>query len=337
MLLVGCLAAAPTDNEALALFRDKVLARAPGATTHMDGRHSTRIGAALSMAGQRRLDHTATLVAKVVEDGVPGHFLETGVFRGGMSFVAAKTFELLGARAEGRRVYLADSFSGLPNLQQYVPASTSSGAARGHKLDGQERQAHHIALLNRNSLQAVQASAVRLQLDTSRLRFLPGYFNETLPRLIAEEGATLQLAVLRLDGDAFASTLEAIELLYPYLSPGGFLVIDDYVDWKSCREAIDLYRQRHGIKEPLTLIPHQEGEIVRGAYWRKQPREGQELCVSSGDSRSLRISGGIFPTKLVPVAQANEPIPRKKHGVSIDYIQGLRRPGDQLLHMCIPA
>jgi len=195
--------------------------------------------------------------------------------------------------------------------------------------------AHRIALLNSNSLQAVKRSARELGLDMARLKFVPGYFNESLPGLLAEEGDSLRLAVLRLDGDAFASTLEAIELLYPHLSPGGFLVIDDFADWPSCRQAIDLYRRRHGITEPITLVPHRpKGEIVRGAYWRKQPTPQQELCISRRPD-ALRIANGYLPPRLLPLTtQEGARVPERVAGVEMAYLAGLRRPRNQTLHMC---
>ncbi|KAL3917204.1 MAG: hypothetical protein SGPRY_006496, partial [Prymnesium sp.] len=119
-------------EQELAFFRDQVLSRPPGSSLNVDGRHSSKIGHALSMAGQRRIDNAAAAAASVVEDGVTGDFMETGVFRGGVSFVAARVFELLGSP---RTVYLADSFSGLPNLNVYTPAA--KGSWRFHAIDRQ--------------------------------------------------------------------------------------------------------------------------------------------------------------------------------------------------------
>lgn len=162
-----------------------------------------------------------------------------------------------------------------------------------------------------------------------KLHFVPGYFNESLPKLLAEE-PNLQLSVLRLDGDAFASTLEAIELLYPRLSPGGYLIIDDFSDWKSCREAIDLYRSRHGIVEPITIIPHRPGEIARGAYWRKQPTASQSLCIGRATG-SLRVDDGYYPTRLVPLTNSSV-IPSVVHGF-MTHLAGISRND---LFVCIP-
>ena len=71
-----------------------------------------------------------------------------------------------------------------------------------------------------------------------------------------------QFAVIRLDGDMYSSTMDAMQALYPRLSPGGFCIIDDYA-LKGCREAVDDYRKEHGIIEPL------ENVDWSGVFWRK--------------------------------------------------------------------
>lgn len=144
------------------------------------------------------------------------------------------------------------------------------------------------------------SDAERLGLEMSRLRFVVGYFNESLPALVKAE-PELQFAVVRLDGDTYLSTYEALAVLYPRLAPGGFLIVDDYVDWKTARAAVDDYRSNHGVTEQITLVPHAanehaanmaptSGQHVRGAYWRKQPAARQELCPGSSPG-SLRPAG----------------------------------------------
>ena len=89
--------------------------------------------------------------------------------------------------------------------------------------------------------------------------FLPGWFRDTLPKAPIE-----RLALMRLDGDWYESTRDALENLYPKLSPGGFAIIDDYGIPIGCRRAVDEYRQRHAIQEPLTWV---NGATV---YWRRE-------------------------------------------------------------------
>ncbi len=90
------------------------------------------------------------------------------------------------------------------------------------------------------------------------VRFLKGWFKDTLPSAEAEA-----YAVLRLDGDMYESTMDALNALYPKLSPGGFLIVDDYGAVPACRQAVEDYRAVHGIDEPIIEIDW------TGAYWRK--------------------------------------------------------------------
>jgi hypothetical protein len=77
-----------------------------------------------------------------------------------------------------------------------------------------------------------------------------------------------RFAVIRLDGDMYESTIIALEQLYPKLSIGGYLIVDDYA-LPACRQAVDTYRLRHEIQEPIMRIDW------TGAFWRKE-QSGQE-------------------------------------------------------------
>lgn len=121
---------------------------------------------ALTMAGQRRLDHTVAVLATAINDGIPGHFIETGVWRGGMSFMAAKTLEVLaavetertGVATPPRLVYLADSFSGIPEQTAY-----GSGRDHVHAVKEMDRTAHRTSILNNNSLSRVREGAAMMR------------------------------------------------------------------------------------------------------------------------------------------------------------------------------
>jgi O-methyltransferase len=91
------------------------------------------------------------------------------------------------------------------------------------------------------------------------VEFLVGWFKDTMPTAPIE-----QISVMRLDGDLYESTWQAIEALYPKLSPGGFCIVDDYGDLVAqCQRAIHDYRDQHGITEEIVDV---DGF---GAYWRK--------------------------------------------------------------------
>ena len=198
---------------------------------------------AFTMIGEYRLRQLRACVEDVLRDGVPGDLIECGVWRGGAAIMMRAVLEAYGDRH--RRVWLADSFRGLPppNAERY-PADA------GLDLSG-------IPAL------AVPADEVRenfraLDLLDERVRFAEGWFSETLPHLEASA-----FAVIRLDGDLYESTMDALEALYPRLSPGGYAIVDDYGCIPACRAAVEDYRDRHGIREPIAEIDW------TGVFWRK--------------------------------------------------------------------
>jgi O-methyltransferase len=108
------------------------------------------------------------------------------------------------------------------------------------------------------SLDEVRANFEKYGLLDEQVRFLEGWFRETLPSAPIEE-----LALIRLDGDMYESTYVALESLYPKLSLGGYLIVDDYGAVPTCRLAVDDFRRAHGIAEEMTPIDW------TGIYWRK--------------------------------------------------------------------
>lgn len=196
-----------------------------------------------TMVGRLRLDNVQHCVERVLDDGIPGDLMETGVWRGGVTiFMRA----LLAARGVADRlVWVADSFAGLP-----PPRPDRYPADRGLDLSG-------VGYLSVSRAQ-VEANFERYGLLDGQVRFLEGWFRDTLPAAPIE-----RLAVLRLDGDLYESTHDALVALYPKLSPGGFLIVDDYGHLEPCRAAVTDYRARHGIDEAIVPIDHS------GVFWRR--------------------------------------------------------------------
>jgi len=196
-----------------------------------------------TMVGLKRLNAVQRCVEDVLRSGVHGDLIETGVWRGGTAiFMRA----LLKAYAdESRTVWVADSFQGCPppDTEKY-PQDAGLDLYKYSELAIPRAQ--------------VEANFMRYDLLDAQVRFLEGWFKDTLP------GAPIDsLAVMRLDGDLYESTTDALSALYPKLSPGGYVIIDDYGAIDACRQAVHDYRQAHGIRD----------EIVRvdwtGAYWKK--------------------------------------------------------------------
>jgi O-methyltransferase len=149
---------------------------------------------------------------------VPGCVVECGTWRGGM---IAGIADLLGPE---RRYYLFDSFEGLP------PAKEIDGAsAIAWQSDTTGSYYHNNCTA---PVEAAERSMARSRADDYRI--IPGWFDQTLPSFSPEE----PIAVLRLDGDWYESTLVCLEHLYHRLAPGGVVLIDDYYVWDGCARAV---------------------------------------------------------------------------------------------------
>lgn len=195
-----------------------------------------------TMIGRKRLDNLESLVVDVIDRGIPGDLLEAGVWRGGAAILMRAVLRACGDTQ--RVVWAADSFQGLPR-----PDATRFPADRSwQSLD------IDIAV----PLNEVKANFARYGLLDDQVRFLVGWFSDTLPTAPVD-----RLAVLRLDGDLYQSTIEALDALYPKVSAGGYVIIDDY-HLESCRQAVDDYRARHQVVETLEPIDW------ASVYWRKR-------------------------------------------------------------------
>lgn len=196
-----------------------------------------------SMIGLRRMDNVRTECERVLAAGVPGDFMETGVWRGGACMMMRAVLKAYGV--SDRRVIAADSFAGFPKPDQDAPADDTS-----HLHTFQE-----FAI----PLEEVKANFARYGLLDAQVVFLEGLFADTLPA-----APVTSLAVLRLDGDLYESTREGLVHLYHRLSPGGTLIADDYFLFEAQRRAIDEYRAAHGIADPIVQIDDFGGYWIKG-------------------------------------------------------------------------
>ena len=200
-----------------------------------------------TMIGHKRLDNIQYCVTSVIADKVPGDLVEAGVWRGGAAIFMRAVLAAHGL--SDRSVWLADSFQGLPapNAEMY-PGDEGLDFT----------QFPELAV----GVEQVKANFARYGLLDEQVRFLVGWFKDTLPVAPIEK-----VAVARLDGDLYESTIDAIAALYPKLSVGGYLIVDDYDDpgfSSACKQAIDDYRAAHGITEPIEKVDW------TGAYWRRE-------------------------------------------------------------------
>ena len=199
-----------------------------------------------TMIGLKRMENLQFCLEDVIKKGVPGDVIETGVWRGGATIFMRGILKAYGVK--DRRVWVADSFEGLPPPD-------------AEKYPDDAGDPHHTLTFLRISLEQVKANFERYGLLDDQVRFLKGWFKDTLSSAPIE-----RLAVARLDGDMYESTMDALTPLYPKLSPGGYLIVDDYGAVPACRRAVEDYRQAHGIKEPIQDI---DG---LGVFWQKRPK-----------------------------------------------------------------
>jgi len=211
------------------------------ATVRAEGRDWPRF--AQTMVGMQRLENVEHCVKQVIADAVPGDLIETGVWRGGVAIFMRAVLEAYDDRE--RIVFAADSFQGLP-----PPDEAAFPADAGSQL--------HTADVLAVSRNEVARNFELYGLLDDQVQFLEGWFKDTLPTV-----RDRTWSVVRLDGDMYESTMEALTNLYPGLAVGGFLIVDDY-EYEPCKQAVEDYRTANGITEPIEPIDW------LGAFWRRR-------------------------------------------------------------------
>jgi len=195
-----------------------------------------------TMIGRRRLDHLQLCVETVLKEEVRGDLVETGVWRGG-SCILMKAVLAANTVSE-RKVWVVDSFAGLP-----APSHAEDTA-----YDMSREKFPFLAV----SLDQVRELFNRYDLLDDQVKFLPGWFRDSLPQAPIQ-----RIAVLRIDADLFESTSDALTMLYSKVSKGGYIIIDDYRVLPPCKRAVDSFRMSVGIQTPLKDIDNY------GVFWRK--------------------------------------------------------------------
>lgn len=195
-----------------------------------------------TMIGLKRLDNLQFLIETVLKEGIPGDLIETGVWRGGACIFMRAVLKVHGVT--DRLVWACDSFEGLP-----PPDPETYPADAG--------DIHHTFGFTVAPLDLVRWNFEKYGLLDDQVRFVKGFFEDTLAHIPADE-----FALLRLDGDMYGSTMVALRELYPRLSDGGFVIIDDYY-LPNCARAVDDFRRQEGISSTLHRIDEQ------AVYFRK--------------------------------------------------------------------
>jgi len=198
---------------------------------------------AKTMIGYKRLTNIEHCIRTIKEDGIEGDLIETGVWRGGaVIFMKAVLNEL---EISDKKVWVADSFQGLPKPKKKFAIDKLSNL--------------HKQRILKVSKEEVENNFRQYDLLDDQVKFIQGWFDETLPKAPIEK-----LSLLRLDGDLYESTIIALDSLYPKLAIGGFVIIDDFNAFQFCKKAVLDYRLANDINENMIEI---DKEAI---FWRKE-------------------------------------------------------------------
>jgi O-methyltransferase len=200
---------------------------------------------AQTMVGTLRLRNVQRCIERVLADDVPGDLVEAGVWRGGVAILMRGVLAAHGDTT--RRVVVADSFAGLP-----PPNAEAFPADAGDR--------HHEAASLAVPVEEVRQNFRLYGLLDDQVEFLEGWFRDTLPTV-----RDRQWSVVRVDGDMYESTIDALTNLYPGLSVGGFVIVDDLAH-PACRQAVEDFRAAHGIDDPIEMADW------TGGFWRRTTR-----------------------------------------------------------------
>ncbi len=198
---------------------------------------------AKTMIGLNRLSNVEFCVNYILKNEIKGDFVETGIWRGGVLILIKAILEE--NNISDRLIWGFDSFIGLPkpNFKKYP-------LDKGNKL--------YTMNILACSISKVKSNFKEYDLSTKNINFIKGWFKDTLPK-----NKINRISLLRLDGDLYESTILSLKYLYPKLTKGGFIIIDDYNAFPFCKKAVDDYRKSFKIDDEILLI---DNEAI---YWQK--------------------------------------------------------------------
>jgi hypothetical protein len=249
------------------------------ATKRIVGEDMTYLGT--TMIGIRRLQALEDLIVTILDRQIPGDIVETGVWRGGASIYALAVLRAylytpptlsreqsvsshLSVATNHRRVYLCDSFAGLPPGNKNLHKDDVGWSGLTYLSVSDEEVVRHIQEFN--------------TMD-SRVVIVKGFFNESIPALqqkvlIPQQRA---IAILRLDGDMYESTMDVLYHLYSAVSVGGFVIVDDWDGFPAKDACLDFF-QVHQIQPEIVPVDRwsvyfQKTKQIDVQYWRYEKKQ----------------------------------------------------------------
>jgi O-methyltransferase len=184
-----------------------------------------------TLVGPERVHNLYLLARRIEEENIPGDVIECGVCNGGTAALLAR----YSTRSRlGRTMWLLDSFEGMP-----LTTAEDGEAAKAHI--GKEV----------GNIERVKRALARVGADMSRVRIVPGWFQETFPSVSAS-----RIALLNIDADWYESVKLCLETFYDRVATGGFVSFDDYGHWPGCRKAVDEFFRARKLSYKLQQVDY---------------------------------------------------------------------------------
>ncbi len=183
-------------------------------------------------------------VEYVVGAGIPGDLVECGVLRGGNPMIMAYT--LLKEKRMDRNIYLYDTFAGASEPTE-KDIKTLSG--RPAKKTWEKCQKESFNEWMYAPIEEVKKNVLSVSYPSEKIFFVKGMVEKTIPSIMPSK-----ISILRLDTDFYESTYHELKHLFPLLSKGGVLIIDDYGDFTGAKRAVDKYLKENNIKILLNIL-----------------------------------------------------------------------------------
>lgn len=202
-----------------------------------------RSGFSHTMVGQKRLDNVHYCLDHIWQNLLPGDLVECGVWRGGCCIFMAAYLQMF--PRENVRVFVADSFDGLPKPRH----------VEDKDLDLSKDAFPELAV----SVGTVKENFECYDVSLDKVVFLPGWFKDTLPA-----APISKIALLRLDGDLYESTMDCLLALYDKVVDGGIVIVDDWGVLPPCRKAVEDFFSNRGER-----LPSMKEIDWSGVYWVK--------------------------------------------------------------------
>ncbi len=188
-----------------------------------------------TMTSEQRLAALCDAITYIVERGIPGDIVECGVWKGGSSMAAAE--RLASLNSTDRDIYLYDTFDGMSEPTEF-DKEINSGRTAADMMAATDKQDVVWAY---SGIEEVKTNLSKVSYPKEKIHLVQGKVEDTIPGTMPKA-----IAILRLDTDWYESTAHELKHLFPLLSPGGVLIIDDYGHWEGARKAVDEYFAQPG-------------------------------------------------------------------------------------------